>query len=274
MTLTIGIATRGRAELVSKVATDTLRNCRADTRIVVLADADDDLSALSVPSEIIVDVQPRPDSVGEKWNRMSDLAPAQVYMVMNDYISQATPGFDRNILQSASIFNDGIGAVYQHLLNLTFPVFQAVTAKMFQIMGGIFPTYFPYWFADHWLDDICKMTGRYVYSDGQTVVHPRPGTGATQDLREPWLWATLYDALYLEREAIAERLFCAMHIPEWQKEVLRAQWPLVHQRSRMINDIARGMQGNAPHDERYAKIRAKAAILLQNLYQDLEKRAA
>ena len=272
--LTIGIATRGRAALVGKVATDTLRNCRADTRIVVLADADDDLSALKVPSDVIVDVQPRPDTVAAKWNRMQAVAPARVYMAMVDYRGQCTAGFDQNILNAAELFPDGIGAVYQHMANLSFPAYQCVTARMADLMGHIYVEHFPYWFVDHWLDDICRMTGRYVYAEGETVVYPRPGNGGTQDFREPALWGTLYDALYLEREAIAERLFAAMHIPEWQKAVFRAQWPLVHHRSRMVNDMVRGMQGNAPHDERYAKIRAKAAILLQNLYQDLEKRAA
>jgi hypothetical protein len=272
--LTIGIATRGRAELAAQVAEHTLRNCRADTRIVVLADEDDDLGAMVLSREVILDIQPRPDTVAAKWNRMMAVAPAQVYMAMCDYRTQNTPGFDRNILNAAALYPDGIGAVYQHMANLSFPTYQCVTARMAQIMGHIYVEHFPYWFVDHWLDDICRMTGRFAYAAGETTVYPRPGNGGTQDFREPGMWATLYDALYTEREAIANRLLTAMHVPEWQKDVLRAQWPLVHHRSRMINDLCRNMQGNAPHDERYSKIRAKGISLLETLYYDMEKRAA
>jgi hypothetical protein len=272
--LTIGIATRGRAALAAQVAEHTLRNCRADTRIVVLADHDDDLGAMVLPREVILDVQPRPDSVGAKWNRMMTVAPAQVYMAMVDYRAQITPGFDQNILNAAALFPDGIGAVYQHMANAQFPAYQCVTARMADIMGHFYVEYFPYWFVDHWLDDIAKMTGRFAYAEGDTHAYPRPGNGGTQDLREPALWATLYDALYLEREAIAERLLTAMHVTESQRSILRAQWPLVHQKSRIINEPVRGMAGNAPHDERYAKIRAKGISLLETLYYDMEKRAA
>jgi len=271
--LTIGIATRGRAELAAKVATSTLRHCRADTRIVVLADADDDLGAMVLPREVVLDVQERPDTVAAKWNRMTTVAPAQVYMAMVDYRSQITPGFDRKILDAASLFPDGIGAVYQHMANLSFPAYQCVTARMADIMGHIYVEHFPYWFVDHWLDDICRMTGRYVYAEGETAVHERPD-GKTQEFREPALWGTLYDALQQEREEIAEKLFISMHIPEWQKDVLRAQWPLVHQRSQMINNLVRGMTGNAPFDERYLRVRNSAISRLETIYYDMERRAA
>ena len=272
--LTIGIATRGRAELAGKVAEHTLRHCRADTRIVVLADADDDLGAMVLPRDVILDVRPREDTVAGKWNRMMTAAPAQVYMAMVDYRAQNTPGFDRNILNAAALFPDGIGAVYQHMANLSFPAYQCVTARMADIMGHFYVEYFPYWFVDHWLDDICRMTGRYVYAEGETVAFPRPGNGGTQEFREPGLWATLYDALQQEREAIAEKLFISMLIPEWQKDVLRAQWPLVQQRSQALNSIVRGMTGNAPFDDRYNRIRAAGISRLETLYYELERRAA
>ena len=273
--LTIGIATRGRAELAGKVATETLRNCTADTRIIVLADQDDDLGAMVLPREVILDVREREATIGGKWNRMMTVAPAQVYMAMCDYGAQSTKGFDRNILDAAALFPDGIGCVYQDLANLSFPSYQAPTARMVEIMGHFYVEHFPYWFVDHWLDDICKMTGRYVYADGRITKYPRPNNnGGTQEFREPGLWATLYDGLYTEREAIANRILTVMHVTESQRSVLRAQWPLVHQRSRMINNLVRGMTGNAPFDDRYAKIREKGISLLETLYYDMEKRAA
>lgn len=268
MKLTIGIATRGRPELAAWAAQIALDNCVADTQIVVLADDDD--APINVPRGTILSVEPRPDTIGEKWNRMMRVAPADVYMPVCDYRGQLTSGFDLKILDAASLFKDGIGCVYQHMANLSFPAYQAVTAKMARIMGCIYVEHFPYWFVDHWLDDIARMIGRFAYADGNTFVRPRPGNGSTQEFREPGFWATLYDAQYIEREAIAENLMAEMNIEDWQRDILRAQWPLVHQRSRMINGIVQNMKGNAPFDDRYMRIREKGAAKLYQLYQQLE----
>jgi hypothetical protein len=263
-TLTIGIATRGRADLAALVAEQTRMCCSADTRIVVLADADDDLGLLPALRGITLSVAPRPDSVGAKWNRMAEVAPADVYMAMVDYRSQVTPGFDRKILDAANKFDDGIGAIYQHMANLSFPCYQAVTAKMFSIMEGIYPTIFPYWFADHWLDDVAKMIGRIAYAEGDTVVHPRPGAGTTQDFREPPFWGILYDVLAPERERIANDLLDAMNITDNQRDILRANWPLIHQRSLMINGMVRDMQEtDTSRDDRYNRIRENALTIMR-----------
>lgn len=273
-TLTIGIATRGRARLASWTATETLRNVREEgTKIIVLADQDDDLSEMALPEGVMLSVQQREDSVGGKWNRMLEYRPADVYLAMCDYRAQSTPGFDTEILQKSSLFTDGIGCVVQHMANLSFPCYQAVTHRMASIMGGVYVEHFPYWFVDHWLDDICKMTGRYVFANSDTTLLPRPGSGGTQDFREPGFWATLYDALYRERESVAEKLMSEMEITDSQRNILRAQWPLVHQRSTMINNLVRVMEGNAPFDERYIRIRERGISKLHGIYNQLQEAA-
>lgn len=269
-TLTIGIATRNRRVLCEWTVLETLRNVReAGTKIVVLADDDDDLASIVLPEGVILSIERRADSVGAKWNRMMQIAPADVYMAACDYRPQITPGFDTNILKSAAVFDDGLGCVYQQLANLSFPTFQCITSKMAEIMGHFYVEHFPYWFVDHWLDDICRMTGRFSFADGGTEVGYR-GQKSTQEFREPRLWATLYDAQFEEREDIAEKLLAKMDEPEWRKKMLRSQWPLIHQRSRMINDIVRGMEGNAPMDDRYFRIREKGAEKLLGYYEKLK----
>lgn len=272
-TLTIGIATRGRPKLCSWTATDTLKSVREKgTKIVVLADHDDDLTELVLPEGVMLNIQQREDSVAAKWNRMMTVAPADVYMAACDYRPQITPGFDTNILKAASVFYDGIGCVYQELANLSFPTFQCMTAKMASVMGHFYVEHFPYWFVDHWLDDLCRMIGRFAYAEGTTEVGVRPGKG-TMDFREPGFWATLYDAQYQEREAMAEKLMSEMDITDGQRNLLRSQWPLIHQRSRMINDIVRGMQGNAEFDERYMRIRERGITKLHGIYNQLQEAA-
>lgn len=272
--LTIGIATRGRKQVAAQTATETLRNVReAGTKIVILADHDDDWSNMVLPQGVILDVRQREDSVAGKWNRLPSIAPADVYLAMCDYRYQATPGFDTGILRAASVFHDGIGCVAQHLANLSFPAYQAPTAKMVKIMGGLYVEHFPYWFVDHWLDDICKMIGRYACAEGETAVLPRPGNGGTQDFREPSLWATYYDAMEADREDMANCLLAEMDVSDAQRAILRAQWPMIHQRSRMINGMVRGMEGNAPFDDRYRRIREKATSRMLEIYENMKEAA-
>ncbi len=274
MKLTIGIATRGRPELVSMTVRRTIENVREqDTRVIVLADHDD-MAVAAIVGEIeshgaTLHIDQREDSVGAKWNRLTRLAPADVYLAMVDYSPEITPGFDTKILRAAQVFPDGIGCVYNHMANLSFPCYQAPTARMVEIMGGIYPTCFPYWFVDHWLDDLCRMTGRYVFADVAVDYSKQPGT---QDFREPLLWAALYDSLEHEREAMAEKLLAEMEEPAWRKEQLRMNFPLVHQRSRIVNNIVRGMEGtDKSMDERYLRIRAKGIATIE---QFLERKAA
>jgi hypothetical protein len=46
---------------------------------------------------------------------------------MVDYVAFVTPGFDERVLEAAEVFPDGIGVVYNHLANLSFPFMNAVT---------------------------------------------------------------------------------------------------------------------------------------------------
>lgn len=271
--LTIGIATRGRPTLAWWTAVTTRENAGPDTTILLLADHDDPrLEEIEVPEGVTLSVEPREDTIGGKWNRMIRLAPADVYMAMCDYRAQITPGFDQNILEAAAVYRDGIGFAFQHLANLSFPAYQSMTAKTAAIMGHFYVEHFPYWFTDHWLDDIGRMIGRVVFSPGQTAVGNREG--GTQEFREPHLWASLYDALAGEREAIAEKLLAEMDEPEWRKDMLRMNWPLIHQRSRIINGLVRNMKGTATPDKRYQRIRDRAVEKLSTIYTELQRKAA
>lgn len=270
MKLSIGIGTRGRAETVLKTAETTLANIElADTSLVVLGDHDDEeLKTTRFPAGVILNIQQREDSLGGKWNRLLRIAPADVYLVMVDYAPNVTKGFDRKLVEAAGRFKDGIGVLCNHLANLSFPTSQAVTHRMAEVMGGVYPEHFPYWFVDHWLDDLSRMVGRLSFVDFQVDIHKRPGT---QEMREPALWAALYDALEHERESVANKLLSAMDEPEWRRELLRSSWPLIHQRSRMINSLVRQMPAKEHGiDSRYLRIRAKAHEKLKDTLSMLE----
>src|SRR5262245_65609119 len=121
-------------------------------------------------------LEPRAFSLGEKYNRILTLAPADVHLVMVDYAPHITEGFDEEILKAASIYSDGYAVIYNWWANLSFPGINAVTAKLAERMGGIYPTLYPYWWIDHHLDDIAQMIGRITFAEVAIDVSNRPGT--------------------------------------------------------------------------------------------------
>jgi len=277
MSLSISLASRMGMHLLPTTIKTTLANIeRADTRLVVCLDEDDkdsrdylDYGFLS-DDRVIVSIEPQEDSLGEKYNRVLRIAPADVYLVMVDYAPFTTPGFDAKILRAAEIFPDDIGIIYNHLANLSFPEINAVTHRLAELMGGIYPPWFPYWFVDHWLDDIGRMIGRIVAVDVEIDAWRRPGT---RFMREPAFWATLYDALGVERREIANRIMDAMWGSSFQKDMLRAGWPLIEERAFILNEQVRQKYGNVmrtPIDDRYARIKERAIVKMHELLDVME----
>lgn len=273
MKVSITLATRGRPDRVLRTLTEMVPNVRnPDTRIVVAVDSDD-VGTLEILSSleafapcVIVDVREREDCIGDKWARALTVAPADLYGICADYCPMATPGFDEKVLEAAAVFPDGIGVVCDYLANLSFPHTQFTTAKLVRLMGGrLYPSYFPYWFIDHWLDDISKMIGRLALAD---IVTARPFKSGTQDMREPGFWATFYDSLFPERarQALAIINSPEFEEPAWRKKMLVQNFALIEQRSRMINDYVRSLEGTCKTtDERYERIRARAVAKMQQI---------
>jgi hypothetical protein len=209
-------------------------------------------------------------TVGAKFNRVLSIAPANVYLVMVDYVAFVTPGFDEKVLEAAQVFPDGIGVVYNRLANLSFPFMNAVTKGYVEKTGGIYPEIFPYWFVDHWLDDIAKMIGRISYAEVAVKMDAKP---PTQGMREPAFWATLFDATTEDRRAIAKKIIDGDDFLEtgWRKELLKRTFPLVEQRSLILNNHVKTISAvEMAHDERYKRIRANAVEIMRARLAELE----
>ncbi len=282
MMLAINLATRGRPALLNDTIRRTLANIELpNTRLMVSIDDDDRVTcdaigSLPLDKRIIYDVAPREDALGDKYNRVMSIA-ADVYLTMVDYAPHVTPGFDRKILDAAALFPDGIGAVYNKMANLSFPEINAVTRRLAQKMGGIYPAHFPYWFVDHWLDDIARMIDRIAVADVAIDTSRRPGT---MDRREPAFWSIVFDALQLERRRIAHDIIRSPEFQEteWRKKLLLNGWHrLIEQRSVMVNGNVRAIADAwaaqvppEPVDERYRRLRASAYDLLMRSMSDLQ----
>lgn len=283
MKLSIILATRGRPALLRQTVERTLLNIKCpDTRLIIAVD-DDDMDSIVAASElsersrrVITSVMPREDSLGEKYNNRMSVAPADVYLAMVDYAPHVTPGFDAKILDAASVYPDGIGVVYNHMANMSFPQINAVTHRLAELMGGMYPGHFPFWFVDHWLDDVAKMIDRIVFADVEIDTSARPGT---MESREPFWWATFFDAMAAKRQEIALSIINAPDFADadWRKDMLVSRFPLIEYVSQAINDHVRAMpwakDGADParHDERYKRIKAAAMQVVAPYVREIQR---
>jgi hypothetical protein len=283
MRLTINLATRERPERLIPTIETTLANITlAGTTLMISADADDEATVEALRPYIgqcAVSIRDREDTLGEKFNRALNVAPADVYMTMVDYAPILTRGFDAIVLAAAARWPDGYAVVTGNFANLSFPSLQAVTAKLAARLGGIWPEYFPYWFGDHWVDDIMRMIERTSYAPvAVDCASRRPGR--THALREPGWWATYYDACHMLRVRQARGIIDDPAFEETaaRKAALPHNFELVRQRARMINDVLR-LDGAAieatrgagvgPPDARYARAKARAIAALRAEIADM-----
>lgn len=284
MNLVISLATRGRPEQLVDTIRRSVANWQSpETMMQVQLDEDDHpsieaLTKARIHERVVPNVQPREDTIADKWNRvLRSEYRADVYMSAADDDPYVVPGYDVKILEAAKRFPDGIGTVYGHMANLSFTGVSAPTKGLCDKLGFIFPPLFPYWFVDHWIDDLVRMIGRIAYADVRT---DQSRAGKTQEMREPGWWATFFDACYLVRRRQARTLiddpeFCGA---DWHKELLRTHHPLIEQRSRGVNEGVRqqdkqlsGWSGLSVADERYQRVKARAVAMVPFLLDDVEK---
>ncbi len=275
--LTLTLPTRGRPDrLIATVEAALPKMVRDDTRIIIAVDDDDVatidcLSRLPQDPRVITDIRPREDSLGEKWNRGYLYYPGDVLGYMADYGRWITPAMDQKIIDASRLFPDGIGVVYTQMANFSFPSSQAVTRKLCDKLGWMFPPYFPYWFVDHWIDDIAKMIGRIsVANVQQTYEQKLP----TQEYREPAFWATFYDCLRLVRRRQAEAIIWDREFDghHWHKVMLTNNFPMHEFRSQWINDQVRQMPQGASVEsggERYMRLRNAAIVMMRSEWEEV-----
>lgn len=286
MSVTINICTRKRPGLLLETIEHIVPLLACDdTTLLVSADRDDTdtlavLDTLPADKRVLPIVMDREDSLGEKMNRALVYAPADLYVFATDYSRPMTRGFDLRLSEAARFHEDGIGLVYSCWASLTFPVVMGVTAKLADKMGFIFPPYFPFWFVDHWVDDIAQYIGRVAWADIEFDNSRRQETTGRADVI---FWSTLFDALYLTRQEQAKKIIESpdFHEPPLKRAQLLAAFNAVHARSRAVNAETRRAAGGAAavsmtDDERarYARIRSKAAMMMRDLLPEIERSEA
>lgn len=283
MKLLISLATRNRPQKLLATIRQSMANwTHPNTELIIQADADDYatlgmLTETKLDPRVKVNVKKREDTIAEKWNRAM-LEPADVYMIGGDDDPVVTQGYDSKILDAAQLFPDGIGMVYGHMSNASFSSIMCPTKKWVEKLGYILPEYFPYWFCDHWIDDIGHMTARIVHAD---IRSDQRKVGHTQEMREPGWWATWFDAALLLRRQEALGLIDYLDEDAVHKERLRTNYIRVEYRSKWINDSVREQERRAmlpadpdTKDERYMRVKAKAIAMIPKMLEGMEPQMA
>lgn len=277
--LIISLATRGRPQqVVDTIARSTPNLALPNTMLMVQVDDDDvatidALNRAKLDERVRVNVKPREDTIAAKWNRAL-AEPADLYLVAADDDPYVSAGYDAKLLEAAALFPDGIGMVYGRMANASFSGVVAPTRGLCDKLGHIFPEFFPYWFVDHWTDDLARLIGRLAFADVHT---DQSRAGKTQEMREPGWWATFFDASYLMRRRIARGIIDSADFQEseWRKEMMRQHSPLIEFRSRWINDNVRAQSkqfeawsGLSTKDARYQRVRHAAVAMIPHLLDD------
>lgn len=287
MKLTIVLPTRKRPHLLLQTIDKISQNMELpNTTLAVLVDEDDKqtqlalkMARLSNDERIKISVKPREDTKGEKHDRVLTFAPADLYMCTADYAPITTNGFDKRMLDAYARFPDGIGYVYSNMANASFPIFQGIPQKMVDKLGYIYPGWFPFWFVDHWVDDVAQMIGRISYADIEAD-HQSMKPPHTTGLRDLHFWAAFFDAGVVERRREALKIINDPEFqePQWRKDVLVANNPLIEHYSRWVNQIVRRdasqieqtRNNESDADERYLRMKRAAETKLLEWYAELE----
>lgn len=279
MKLSIIITTRNRPHLIVPTVRETIRRSRhPETRIIVMHDEDDRLTAGVKPQlermGARVMTVPRPHSFGEKVNLGIAAEPADVYLLLVDYTPITTEGFDQKILEAAAMHPDGHAFICGWWANLSFPMLNAVTHKMVEKMGGMYPKYYPYWFIDHHLFNVARMIDRVVFVDvvaDDSAKKTAAGPVWTTNKRETWLWALLFDALAKEQQEQARSIIESPDFDETpaRKRVLINNFPWVMHHSACVNSLSRAEPGDDfTTDTWYERVRANGIAKLKEVLSE------
>lgn len=279
MTVCVCIASRGRPDELEKTIAETFDRAMAyDTHIALALDDDD---PAKYPRGDASCRAPREPSLGAKYNRAASNAdPAtSLFMIGADDVSPETMGWDERLLGAAAQFGDGIGVVYfgPNTGPFCLPEGYALTKGWIDQVGFFCPPYFPYWWHDTWIDELARMTGRFVWADVQWNKHgatsdKAAGTYRTTRMREVCWWAEFFDLTRPMRIETAMRMIEKLDNPPWLKSQLLSELPGVALALERRNSNLRANGWNYEQeyssetgaDLGYDQIKAEAVAMLWN----------
>lgn len=279
------IVSRGNPDQLFKTIMGNLSGTfLTETKIVVGLDDDDPtlvqtqelLARFPPEAKVITVIGPRPDSIGEVYNRCVHEVQADLYINGADDVILKHKGWDARILQEATKFPDGIGTIGIGTMPVPsmLPVCSAVTAKLIEKMGFFHQPYTPYWWLDTWLFEISYMIGRQLPLDMEVEA---VNLTRTRGMREIPYWAMFFDNMRPHRRKTAESIINGddFKSTDGVKKMLLERMDGICAKLEKSNSVLRDekhaekimqtFSHDAPDDERYKRIKARSLELLQQI---------
>ena len=219
MSVCLCIASRGRPNELHRTIAESLGSSTNGSIHFGVALDDDDDSGYAAGRR-----GPREHSLGQKYNRAASYArpDADVFVLGVDDAHVDTVGWDDKFIRAASLFPDDVGVIFfgrQDSIN-QLPDGIAVTRGWINKVGFFCPEYFPFWWHDTWIDELARLTGRYVWADIAWKKHgASEGAAAhrTMRIRDVGFWAKFFDDTRSMRVATARRMIEESADPAWFK---------------------------------------------------------
>lgn len=275
--LSVCIASRGRPELLRKtIATLTKGMVLPDTIISVALDHDDpelpnyDLAA----DRVRISIADREDTIGAKYNRAQSKVAASVYLLWADDMVMPDEGWDRKIVEAANRLQDHCGAVFFGQIPGVMQPGMAITHELVEAMGFLNQPFTSFWWGETWVIEIVRMADRAVNADIRVELL-QPVKGTSRGVRDIAFWGTLFDRLRPQRRAVAEKIIDAgteiparkaylkSRFPEWEAMFLQSNAACSNPES--AAKLEAHYSYDAPADERYMRVKAKAEQMLETL---------
>lgn len=220
-------------------------------------------------------VQPRPNGVGDCWNRAARAHPADIYLALTDDFWMSTVGWDAML---AHALVDGIdGNKLSSKLGIvgffdpeqpTIAALFGMTAKWVELNGFIFDARFPFWWGDSALVETA------IFANGQGM----PGTSSLKfasmpgnvnpRLRDMELWWALFAATRHERVETGRQIARAAGLPEIDDYTMAGLIMQCEERDeagrRNIPGVLASIQNPRPPDAEYLAAKAAAEEYVSN----------
>lgn len=208
---------------------------------------------------------PRIPTMGGMFNIMAEHMPAQVYVLANDDMLVLSDNWDQVIAEAVEKTPHGVfwwtSAGPQNVL---VPI---ITEPWRAASGGLFTSFFPFWYDDLCLAELWVMT-----TDQDNIILPiniidKPRTVTTR-MRELKFWQQVYNASREVRVTQAKEIAEKLGLPVPQCTVHLAKRLAEHVGNvsdEMLDKIEHNQGDRNPPDQAYKDAKARAVKLFPHL---------
>jgi hypothetical protein len=220
--LAVLLATRGRPEMLAQVFASLAANTtrKDQTALWLYVDEDDTITRDAIAKKQFPDtgflvhwhIGPRIGNVAETFNILLQQqdCDAQLFITAVDDARFDTQGWDEIIRAKYRQYPDGVMLAFAHdPMSADAATYVIFSQGWVKTLGRAFPSYFPHWFPDTWVDQVGRMAGRH--DKLPILLYPIRGKGRTKLMRNLPFWSRFFQLTLGERKEAARRIVHAIH---------------------------------------------------------------